>query len=491
MIPYLLLIPLIFSIIIWFSKSRSYDAISRTNILSASLILTLSIMLAASTLQNGPQTYLNNLLYIDALNAFIILIIGIINFATSLFAVGYMKKEHEDKLFGPNRVRKFYFQINVFIFTMLLASAVNNLGILWVAIEATTLATAFLISFYNRQTTIEAAWKYVIICSTGITLALFGTILFYYSSVNFLGESVSALNWTELMRISENLNPGILRIAFIFIMVGYGTKAGLAPMHTWLSDAHSKSPTPVSALLSGVLLSVAMYGVLRFKIIVDANIGPAFTSNLFVIFGLLSVATAAIFMLVQKNYKRVLAYSSIEHMGIIALGFGFGGALGVFGALFHILNHAMAKAMMFFNAGNILEKFHSAKIANVQGVVKVLPITGAMAVMGSLAIAGSPPFNVFLSEFMILARGIETNFWAAIAFLLLLVLVFAGFIANMNKILFGKPPENIEVGEENKLGVMTIVAMMIALIVLGFYVPGPLAHLISAAADVVNLSAKL
>lgn len=491
MITYLLLVPLAFSIIIWFLKSGSYNTISRANLLSASLILLLSAALAASIIQNGPKGYLNNLLYIDALNAFIILIIGIINFATALFAIGYMKKEHEDKLFGPNRVRKFYFQVNVFIFTMLLASAVNNLGILWVAIEATTLATAFLISFYNRQTTVEAAWKYVIICSTGITLALFGTILFYYSSANFLGGNIAALNWTELMRISGHLNPGILRIAFIFIMVGYGTKAGLAPMHTWLSDAHSKSPTPVSALLSGVLLSVAMYGVLRFKILVDANMGPSFTSNLFIIFGLLSVATAAVFMLIQKNYKRVLAYSSIEHMGIIALGFGFGGALGVFGALFHILNHAMAKAMMFFNAGNILEKFHSAKIANVRGAIKVLPVTGTMMILGSLAIAGSPPFNVFLSEFMILRRGIETNFPAAVVFLLLLAVVFAGFLSNMNKIIFGHPPEGIEAGEENKLGVCTIIAMMIALLVLGFYVPGPLAHLIRAAADVVNLSAKL
>lgn len=486
---YLLLAPLFFAIIIWFLKNKNYDIVSGTNLLSALLVLIGSVSLAGIVLKNGSISYFDNAFYIDGLNSFIILIIGLINFATALFAIGYMKNEFNDKLFGSNRVRKFYFQINIFIFTMLLASSVNNLGILWVAIEATTLATAFLISFYNRQTSIEAAWKYVIICSTGITLALFGTILFYYSSANLLGANISALNWTELVNAASGLNPNILRIAFIFIMVGYGTKAGLAPMHTWLSDAHSKSPTPVSALLSGVLLSVAMYGILRFKIIVDASAGNnIFTGNLLIIFGLLSMAVAAVFLLIQKNYKRVLAYSSIEHMGIIAVGLGFGGALGIFGALFHILNHALAKSMMFFNAGNILEKYHSAKIASVQGVIKTLPVTGVMTLVGSFVIAGSPPFNVFLSEFMILSRGITVNFWAAILFILFLVIIFVGFISNMLKILFGKPPENMHAGEENKLGLAAIGAMMAIIIMLGFYMPQALQELINLAVHVININ---
>lgn len=486
MLTLLLVIPLIFAALIWFS--RSYPVISRLNLLSSILLLVSSIVLAGSVLEKENLSFMDGMFYVDGLNAFIILLIGIINFATALFSIDYMKKEFEDKLFGMNRVRKFYFQINIFIFAMLLASSTNNLGILWVAIEGTTLATAFLINFYNRQSTIEAAWKYVIICSSGIALALFGTILFYYSSVNFLGESTAALNWTQLMNIAPHLNSAVLRIAFIFIIVGYGTKVGLAPMHTWLPDAHSKAPTPVSALLSGILLSVAMYGVLRFKILVDANMGPTFTSNLFILFGLVSLGIAASFIIVQKNYKRMLAYSSVEHMGIIALGFGFGGAAGVFGALFHILNHAIVKSMMFFNAGNILERFHSSRIADARGVMKLMPVTGVMTAIGALAITGTPPFNIFLSEFMILTSGIKNNFAASVLFIFFLVLIFSGFIYNINKMLFSKPDEGAKPGEENKLGLATITLMVASVIILGFYIPEPLKALLDAAVKVVTLN---
>jgi hydrogenase-4 component F len=259
-------------------------------------------------------------------------------------------------------------------------------------------------------------------------------------------------------------------------------------MHTWLPDAHSKAPTPVSALLSGILLSVAMYGVIRFKIIVDANMGPSFTSNLLIIFGLLSLVIAAAFILVQKNYKRLLAYSSVEHMGIIALGFGFGGAIGVFGALFHILNHALVKPMMFFNAGNILEKFHSAEIADARGVMKLMPITGPLTMIGALAITGTPPFNMFLSEFMILSSGIKANLAASVIFIFLLILIFSGFIYNINKMLFSTPDKDSKPGEENKLGLATISVMTISVILLGFYLPSPLKALLVAATNIVNLN---
>lgn len=485
MLLILLAIPLIFALIIWFS--RSAKIIRMLNLASSVLVLTSSIYLAGSILEKKHLYFFNNMMYIDALSAFIILIIGIVNFATALYSIGYIQKEFEDNVFGFNRVRKFYFQINIFIFAMLLATSANNLGILWVAIEGTTLATAFLINFYNRQSTIEAAWKYVIVCSTGISLALFGTILFYYSSVSFIGEAASALNWTNLLEIAPHLNSDLLRIAFIFIIVGYGTKVGLAPMHTWLPDAHSKAPTPVSALLSGILLSVAMYGVVRFKILVDANMGPSFTSNLLIIFGLFSLLIAAAFILVQKNYKRLLAYSSVEHMGIIALGFGFGGAIGVFGALFHILNHALVKSMMFFNAGNILEKFHSADIADARGVMKLMPVTGPLTVIGALAITGTPPFNIFLSEFMILSGGIKTNLAASSIMLLLLILIFSGFIYNINKVLFSAPDKNAKPGEEDTLGLATISTMAFFVIVLGFYLPEPLKTLLSSATNIINL----
>lgn len=487
MLSILLTTPLIFAGIIWFL--RSPKQIYALNVISSFLILILSLNLVGQILQKGHLSFFNNMLYIDALNAFIILVIGIINFATALYSIGYLQKEFEDQVIGFNRKRKFYFQINIFLFTMLLASSANNLGVLWVTIEGTTLATAFLINFYNTKSTLEAAWKYIIICSTGISLALFGTILFYFSSVTFTGQTETALNWTTLLEIAPHLNTSMLHIAFIFIIVGYGTKAGLAPLHTWLPDAYSKAPAPVSALLSGVLSSVAMYGIIRFKILVDANMGnSSFTSNLFIIFGFLSLIVSAAFILVQKNYKRLLAYSSIEHMGIITLGFGFGGPIGVFGALFHTLNHAFVKAMMFFSIGNILGKFHSAKIADVHGVVKLMPITGVLTIIGTLAITGTPPFNIFMSEFMILSVGIRTNLIAGIIFILLLIIIFCGFIFNINKILFTLPDADMKPEKENRLGVITVSGMVFFIVLLGFYLPAPLKTLMDAATNIINLN---
>lgn len=487
MLPLLLLIPFISAIIIWFMKS--VKEIRIMNIFSAFLILIISINLAGTILANGSLYFFNETLYVDALSTFIIFVIGIINFASALYSAGYIQKEFENKEIGFNRVRKFYFQINVFILAMLLAASANNLGILWVAIEGTTLATAFLINFYNQQSTLEAAWKYVIVCSTGISLGLFGTILFYYSSVSLFGEAESALNWTRLMEIAPHLNSNILRIAFIFIIVGYGTKAGLAPMHTWLPDAHSKAPTPVSALLSGILLSVAMYGIIRFKIIVDANMGIQFTSNLLIIFGLLSLIIAAAFILVQKNYKRLLAYSSIEHMGIIALGLGFGGSIGIFGSLFHILNHAIVKSMMFFNSGNVLQKFHTTEISDIKGMIKSMPLTGPLTLVGALAIVGMPPFNIFMSEFMILSSGIKSHFFATSLLILLLILIFSGFISNMNKMIFGNNGEISEKtnGESNKLGLIIIAIMIIIAAITGFYIPDGLKTLLNEATKIISL----
>ncbi len=240
--------------------------------------------------------------------------------------------------------------VQLFLLTMLLVVVCDNLGMMWVAIEGTTLASAFLVGFYEKDTSVEAAWKYLIICSVGIALALFGIVLTYASSIELLGDSSSALEWTTLRSIAPELDPTYLRLAFIFIMVGYGTKVGLAPMHTWLPDAHSQAPSPISAMLSAVLLNCAFYGILRFFIITELCV-PGFATDLMLIFGLLSMAVAAVFIIVAKDSKRLLAYSSIEHMGIMSLGFGLGGFLGIFGALFQMLNHALTKPILFFSWG--------------------------------------------------------------------------------------------------------------------------------------------
>jgi hydrogenase-4 component F len=247
-----------------------------------------------------------------------------------------------------------------------------------------------------------------------------------------------ALNWTTLRAIAPKLNPSTMKLAFIFILLGYGTKAGLAPVHNWLPDAHSEAPSPISALLSGILLNTAFYGIMRFISIVDPSTGSVFTGNLLILFGLISMGISSVFILVQVNYKRLLAYSSIEHMGIIALGMGIGGTAGVYGALLHIMNHALSKPLMFFVSGKIQANYGSTKIENVNGVLSSMPLLGTLTFIGVLSLTGTPPFNIFLSEFTVLKATVDRGLWVVAGlFLLFVALVFYGMLSGFGKMLFG------------------------------------------------------
>jgi len=372
------------------------------------------------------------------------------------------------------------------MFTMLLVGVTNSL-ILWIAIEMTTLFSVPLITIYTKKTSIEAAWKYLIICTVGITFALFGTILTYYATIQVLGEGGSELNWASLLAIADQFDPTLMKIAFVFILVGYGTKVGFAPMHTWLPDAHSEAPSPVSALLSGVLLNCAMYGIIRFHTITSASVGTEFTSNLLIMFGLLSLGIATPFIIMQDDYKRLLAYSSVEHMGIIALGFGFGGVLGIFGALFHMFNHAVTKSLMFSVAGNILHKYETKKIYEVSGVVKSMPYTGPMLVIGGLAITGSPPFSIFLSEFTILAAGFSQGYiLTSVLVLLFIITIFVGFFNHINRMAFSKPPEGITVGDVSRWSLGAMLILIVLITVTGVYIPPQFSDMIMQVVDVVR-----
>jgi hydrogenase-4 component F len=285
----------------------------------------------------------------DALSGYIMALVIFLSLASAIYSISYLEHEYETGLMNLRGVRTYYGLFHLFVFTMLLVCMADNLAVMWIGIEATTIVSALLIGlgFHKRPLAVEAAWKYIILCTVGITFALLGTFITYYASTSVMGTE-GALNWTVLHGVSRKLNPETMKLAFIFVLVGYGTKAGLAPVHNWLPDAHSQAPSPISALLSGILLNTAFYGIMRFVMIVEPSTGSAFTGNLLVIFGLVSLGISAIFILVQDNYKRLLAYSSIEHMGIISLGIGIGGPIGIYGALLHILNHALAKPLMFF-----------------------------------------------------------------------------------------------------------------------------------------------
>ena len=410
-------------------------------VLFSSIILLGKIVLSKSTVS------LLNFIYMDTLSAFFILVTSIVSFSVALYSIGYINKDVERGIISERKGRIYYLLFNLFCCSMFLVPAVNNLGILWVAIEMTTLISAFLVGFYNTKKSVEAAWKYIIICSVGIIFALLGTILFSYAfSISGLEKS---LNWSAMEPVAHILDKNILKIAFIFILVGYGTKAGLAPMHTWLPDAHSQAVAPISALLSGVLLKTALYAILRFGIIVIHGVGFGYFSHLMILFGVISLIISGGFILVQKDLKRLLAYSSIEHIGIISIGFGIGAPVAIIGSLLHVFNHAVTKSLMFFGAGNIVSVYKKHNMNSIRGVMKVMPFTGVMVFLGVFAIAGFPPFSLFISEFMILIGAFTNNSYLVAAVLLLsLAVIFGAFIYHFGKMLFGNIPKEMIVTKE-------------------------------------------
>ena len=408
------------------------------------------------------------LLRADALSAYMIAIVTFVTAIAGIYAVGYMRLEHDDSHLP--RVRLFYALFQLFALTMLLAVSTDNLGVMWVAIEGTTLSTVFLVNLHDNHTGLEAAYKYLIISSVGIALAFMGTVLVYYAAAAQVGEI--GLSWTSLMAVAARLDPTVVKLAFVFILIGYGTKAGLAPMHTWLPDAHSEAPAPISAMMSGVLLNVGMYALMRFKTVTDIAAGPEFTSTWLMRFGLLSVGLAAAFLLSQHNYKRMLAYSSVEHTGIIALGLGFGGYWGMVGALLHMLNHALSKSMLFILSGNIFLKYGTTEIRGVRGLLKAAPWTGFAFLCGILALAGLPPFGIFVSEFIIFRAGFAAHAVAyAVTAIALLALAFAGMLGSANSMLYGRPAEPLASRDPLRGSIAPLAFNVILLIGLGLILP--------------------
>jgi hydrogenase-4 component F len=323
-----------------------------------------------------------------------------------------------------------------FAVTMLAACVMNNVGVFWIAIELTTLISTFLVGFEREAESTEAAWKYIVVVSGGITLALLGTVLFYWGGSFVLGPHY-AMTWDALHQAAPAIYPPLLLVSFLLVLVGYGTKAGLAPMHTWLPDAHSESPAPVSAMLSGALLNASMLGIARFLTVVNGTSVSKFAHSALVGFGIFSFVIAAFFIVRQTGIKRLMAYSSVEHIGVQALGLGFGGVFGIAGTLYHMLNHSLNKSLMFFGAGNAMRAYGTKEIKDIRGVLRTFPVTGILWLLGAVGIAGAPPFALFLSEFTILRAGIAGPYrWAAVLFVVFLVVVFVGFLSHFRAMCF-------------------------------------------------------
>ncbi|MHB8125159.1 MAG: hydrogenase 4 subunit F [Desulfitobacteriaceae bacterium] len=440
--------------------------------LAGSAMIVITALVIAHRVFTGSNQVWGQFIYIDALSAFILSIIAIIGFMVALYSLGYTSHDIQEGEFPKSRLKWYYFWFYIFVFTMFCVAVSANLGIMWVAVEATTLASALLVGFYDKQGSLEAAWKYIIICTVGIIFALFGTILLHYAAVPVIGEGGGSLDWQTLSRVAKQLNPNLLKLAFIFVLVGYGTKVGLPPMHTWLPDAHSQAPSPISAMLSGVLLNCAFYSILRFHMIVSEALGTQFSSNLLLIFGILALAIALPFIMIQHDIKRLLAYSSIEHMGIIAAAVGLGSKLALYGAFLHMINHALTKSSLFFIAGNVSQHYRTKKINRIKGLVKAMPVTGPALLIGGLAIAGAPPFNIFISEFFILSAGFNQGRYIVSSLLLVLItFIFTGIIFTLSKMAFGTPPIRVKVGEPGKFALAIILISLVPVFVLGVYIP--------------------
>ncbi len=394
--------------------------------------------LTAKVIADGPLFAWDREFFVDPLNVFLVTLTAFVGFTTALFSRPYMQVEARHGKMTPRRLRLYHSMYQLFSFTMLLALLTNNMGILWVAMEAATLTTVLLVSVYRTAASLEAAWKYFILCGVGIAQALFGTVLLYMAAEKVAGAEGGALLWTHLNEVKGQLDPRILTLSFAFLFIGYGTKVGLVPVHNWLPDAHAEGPTPVSAVLSGLLLNVALYAILRCKVLADGALQTNLAGQLMMAFGLLSVVVAAFFLSRQRDVKRMFAYSSIEHMGLMTFAFGLGGAVATYAGLLHMTVHSLVKSAIFFAVGHASQKAGTQIMSDIRGLVRASPMVGWGLMLGSLAILGMPPFGVFASEFLILTTARREQPWATPLLLLALGVAFASIFSRVQPMVFGE-----------------------------------------------------
>ena len=427
---------------------------------------------------------------LDELGLLFLIIVSVLFTAVSIYAVGYLRREperprsdfEEGLLFSNEPEPVFVACLLFFLATMSLVTVSRHLGLLWVGVEATTLASAPLIYFHRHHRSLEATWKYLIVCSVGIGFALLGNLV---AAGAHPGGSAASVVLDELLRVAPQLDPDWLEAGFLLLLVGYGTKMGLAPMHTWLPDAHSESPSLVSALLSGALLNCAFLGILRaHQVLAAAGAAPLAARPLQAL-GLLSMAVGALFIVRQPDYKRMLAYSSVEHMGILALGVGVGGG-AAFGAMLHGLSHSLAKAALFLVAGNLLARYATKRVHEVRGALGAAPVSAVLWVAGLLALGGMPPFALFLSEFTILRATLQASPWIAAPFLGALAVGFIGMLGAGVPMVLGRTPGTLRSSGEPRSAVLPPLLLAASLLVLGLYLPAPLQRLLEGAARLIG-----
>ncbi len=443
-----------------------YRVAARLNVLASLLTFAAALSLFVT---ERPQP--GQFLFVDDLNIVFIVLNTFVGFTAALFSASYISHELETGHLSPNNIRFYHAMYQVMMFGMNLAFVANNIGLMWVAVELATLTTVMMVGIYRTHQALEAAWKYFLLGSVGIGFALFGTILVYLAARPLIGEGQDAMVWTLLVGKASEFDPAMLNLAFVFLMLGYGTKVGLAPLHAWLPDAHAEGPTPISAVLSGLLLNVALYAVLRFKILFAANpdaIGPG---PLMMSMGLLSLVFAAFMLYRRRDIKRLFAYSSIEHMGIIVFAFGLGGPLANFAGLLHMVMHSLTKSAIFYAVGHTAQIKGTQKIAEIRGLTQTHPALGWGLLIGVVAIAGLPPSGIFMSEFLLVTSAFAVQPALAVLLVFGLLVAFGALLMRITDIAFGTPVGNLAPVRVNYLPLYTHLALVLGA---GIFLPAPL-----------------
>jgi hydrogenase-4 component F len=443
-----------------------YRAGARINVLGTFLTL-----LAAVSLLLVERPPPGHYLVVDDLNIVFVVLGSFVGFTTSVFSATYIAHELAIGRLTPRYLRFYHAMYQVLMFAMNLALLSNNVGMMWVAIEVATLTTVVMVGIYRTPEALEAAWKYFILGSVGIALALFGTILVYMAARPVVGEGLDAMVWTVLLTRAAGFDPALLNVAFVFLLLGYGTKVGLAPLHAWLPDAHAEGPTPISAVLSGLLLNVALFAVLRFKLLLAANPAAIAPGPLMVVMGLTSVVFAAFMLYRRGDIKRLFAYSSIEHMGIIAFAFGMGGPIANFAGLLHMVMHSLTKSAIFFAVGHVAQIKGTQRIAEIRGLTETHPWLGWSLVTGVVAIAGLPPLGIFLSEFLVVSSTFAREPLLAVLLVAGLLVAFGAMLLRLNGLAFGEPAGSRAKAEASYLPMCAHLGLVL---VAGLYLPPPL-----------------
>lgn len=445
-----------------FAAVPNYRIAARSNI--AATGLTLICALSLFFVKPEPGAYL----LVDDLNGTFIVLTTFVGFTTSIFSASYIGHELEIGRLTPPFVRFYHAMYQVLMFAMNLALIANNIGLMWVAIELATLTTVMMVGIYRTHEALEAAWKYFILGSVGIALALFGTILVYMAARPVVGEGLDAMVWSVLVTRAGGFDPALLDVAFVFLLLGYGTKIGLAPLHAWLPDAHAEGPTPISAVLSGLLLNVALYALLRFKMLLAVNPAAIAPGPLMVTLGLVSLVFAAFMLYRRRDIKRMFAYSSIEHMGIITFAFGMGGPLANFAGLLHMTMHSLTKSAIFFAVGHVAQVKGTQRIADMGGLTETHPVLGWTLILGVVAIAGLPPLGIFMSEFLVVSSTFARAPVLALVLVFGILVGFAALFLRLNAIVFGEPRGPSEMAKASYLPMFAHLALVL---IAGIYLP--------------------